>query len=250
MILQAQKDSGQWLALKEQHCLFLMVVAVAFSSIFMPFLFQFCTQFCFVLILVLFCVFFACWLGLSGKVIVVILKLWIHLSCMLDWCCSIKWITGMEIQKNLSILDSPCTHDRPRTHVFRCPKMTWCSIDNHTDNCEKLMSFPLSDHNHQADFFVAMVHAGYVCVSIIHWSLTWITWMGDHIMLDFACWQWAISLGSKFCADSIPHRSSLEETINWGPCDQQQKTLTLHQLLIILTWLRQCDQKTLCIPPW
>ena len=125
---------------------------------------------------------------------------------------------------------------------IQMPQMTWCSIDNHTDNCEKLMSFPLSDHNHQADFFVTMVHAGYVCVSIIHWSLTWTTWMCDRIMLDFACWQWAISLGSKFCADSTPHKSSLEETINWGPCDQWQKTLTLHQLLIILAWLWQCDQ--------
>ena len=33
---------------------------------------------------------------------------------------------------------------------------------------------PLSDHNHQ-DYFVAMVHAGNVCVSIIHRILAWIT---------------------------------------------------------------------------
>ena len=32
--------------------------------------------------------------------------------------------------------------------------------------------FPLSDHNHQADYFVAMVHAGYVCVAIIHRTMT------------------------------------------------------------------------------
>ena len=33
--------------------------------------------------------------------------------------------------------------------------------------------FLLSDHNYQADYFVAMVRAGYVCVAIIHWPLTW-----------------------------------------------------------------------------
>ena len=35
--------------------------------------------------------------------------------------------------------------------------------------------FVLSDHNHQVDCFVAMVHAGYVCVAIIHRTLTWTT---------------------------------------------------------------------------
>ena len=35
--------------------------------------------------------------------------------------------------------------------------------------------FPLSDHNHQVNYFVAMVRAGYVRVAIIHRTLTWTT---------------------------------------------------------------------------
>ena len=33
----------------------------------------------------------------------------------------------------------------------------------------------VSNHNHQANYFVAMVHAVYVCVAIIHQNLTWTT---------------------------------------------------------------------------
>ena len=33
----------------------------------------------------------------------------------------------------------------------------------------------LSDYNHQVDYFVTMVHAGYVCVAIIHRTLMWTT---------------------------------------------------------------------------
>ena len=36
-------------------------------------------------------------------------------------------------------------------------------------------SLRLGDHDHQVDYFVAMVHAGYVCVAIIHRTLTWTT---------------------------------------------------------------------------
>ena len=35
--------------------------------------------------------------------------------------------------------------------------------------------FPLSDHNHQVNYFVAIVRAGYVRVAIIHRTLTWTT---------------------------------------------------------------------------
>ena len=36
--------------------------------------------------------------------------------------------------------------------------------------------FPLSDHNHPVDYFLSlMVRAGYVCVAIIHQTLTWTT---------------------------------------------------------------------------
>ena len=35
--------------------------------------------------------------------------------------------------------------------------------------------FLLSNHSHQVDYLVAMVHSGYVCVAIIHQTLTWTT---------------------------------------------------------------------------
>ena len=35
--------------------------------------------------------------------------------------------------------------------------------------------FLLSDHNHQVDCFLGMVRAGYVCLAIIHRTLTWTT---------------------------------------------------------------------------
>ena len=38
----------------------------------------------------------------------------------------------------------------------------------HTLIALEFLVLPLSDHNHQVGYFVAMVHAGYVFVSIVH----------------------------------------------------------------------------------
>ena len=52
-------------------------------------------------------------------------------------------------------------------HIVGAPRLK--------DASSSLLLLPLSNRNHQVDYFVPMVHAGYVCVSVIHQTLTWNT---------------------------------------------------------------------------
>ena len=61
-------------------------------------------------------------------------------------------------------------HARTRAHRSRKSTKRFTTAFPHASRCG---SSP--NHNHQVDYFVAMVLAGYVCVVIIHRTLTWTT---------------------------------------------------------------------------
>ena len=74
------------------------------------------------------------------------------------------------------------------THQFEGPtRKSWLQL---------LPRLPLNNHNHHVDYFVTMVHAGYVCVSVIHRTLTWTTgsliMYVSYVSLSFffcCCWM-------------------------------------------------------------
>ena len=80
-------------------------------------------------------------------------------------------------------------------------------------------SFLSSDHHHQADYSVAMVRAGYVCVAIIHKTLTW-------------------TVGSLTCAQMLMH--AIAHTGVQTPKESLHRKLTLGRKSLAALGDRTC----------
>ena len=79
-----------------------------------------------------------------------------------------------------------CNHTRSQNVRCLCLRQRWTEqqIDRETDKWTDLtlrlgiwgdQYFLFSNHNHQVNYFVAIVLAGYVCAAIIHQTLSWTT---------------------------------------------------------------------------
>ena len=78
--------------------------------------------------------------------------------------------------------------------------------------------FLLSDHNHQVDYFVAMVHAWYVCVAIIHETRTWTTGSLRYaqMLMHVIAHGRVLTLKEGLHWKLTPGRKSLATPANWA----------------------------------
>ena len=104
-------------------------------------------------------------------------------------------VDGLACQQYLQPRHS--VHPQCNSHVIVFLHKTFCI----------LCFFLLNDHNDQVVHFVAMVHAGDVCVATIHWTLTWnvvsftCAHMSMHAIAQRGVWtpkeslHWKLTLG-------------------------------------------------------
>ena len=97
--------------------------------------------------------------------------------------------------------------------------------------------FLLSNHNHQLNYFVAMVHAGYICVAKIHRTLIWTTgslactqicsrmWLHAEVYAASTLMPYLLSLLLYYYNNYYYHKVELEAPVPTGRwvCRRQHK---------------------------
>ena len=115
----------------------------------------------------------------------------------------------------------------PHTSCHSCRRYTWCwwgwwqFIDHEHIHGATACSLHLSDHNHQVDYFCRLlcVCAGYVCVAIIHWTLTWTTG-------SLTCAQMLMhAIAHRGCMDTERESALKVDSREKVPCCTRELTL-------------------------